>query len=792
MSVAEILDHIEYGPAPESDKEARAWLKRHAEGTGLFIDGAWRKPSTGVWFDSIDPATGDVLAKVAQAGPADIDAAVKAAAKAQPKWAALPGHERARALYAIARLIQRHNRLFAVLESLDNGKPIRETRDLDIPLVARHFYHHAGWAQLMDTELAGRAPVGVCGQIIPWNFPLLMLAWKIAPAIALGNAVILKPAEYTSLTAILFAEIVQMAGVPKGVVNIVTGDGATGELIVRHPGIHKIAFTGSTEVGRKIREATAGSGKSLTLELGGKSPFIVFDDADLDSAVEGVVDAIWFNQGQVCCAGSRLLVEESIEKPFLDKLKARLETLRVGPPLDKAIDVGAIVAPVQLDRIRALVAKGVEEGAELFQGKGEMPAKGYFFPPTLLTNVHPASTCARTEIFGPVLVAMTFRTPDEAVALANNTEYGLAASVWSESINLALDIAPKLKCGVVWVNSTNLFDASAGFGGYKESGFGREGGREGLGAYTKPVWMKSAKPIVARPFVKPELGLELVGGSIDRTAKMYVGGKQQRPDGGYSRPVAAPSGALAGEVGEGNRKDIRNAVEAARKAAGWATASEHNRAQVLYYVAENLAARAAEFADRLRILRGVKSAKTRLEVDASIERLFAFAAWTDKYEGAVHRPPFRGLSLAMNEPVGVVGIVCPEEPGLLAFVTLMAGAIAEGNTVVMLPSEAQALIATDFYQVLDTSDVPAGVVNIVTGDKRALGLELAKHDAVDAVWYFGDAEGGAAIEKASAGNLKQTWTETVTRDWGDPAISGGREILGHATQVKNIWIPYGE
>jgi aldehyde dehydrogenase (NAD+) len=792
MSIAEILDHIEYGPAPESDKEARAWLKRHAEGTELFIDGAWRKPATGAWFDSIDPATGEVLAKLAQAGPVDIDAAVKAAAKAQPRWAALPGHDRARALYAIARLIQRHSRLFAVLESLDNGKPIRETRDIDIPLVARHFYHHAGWAQLMDMELAGRVPVGVCGQIIPWNFPLLMLAWKIAPAIALGNAVILKPAEYTSLTAILFAEMVQLAGVPKGVVNIVTGDGTTGELIVKHPGIQKIAFTGSTEVGRKIREATAGSGKSLTLELGGKSPFIVFDDADLDSAVEGVVDAIWFNQGQVCCAGSRLLVEESIEKPFLDKLKARLETLRVGPPLDKAIDVGAIVAPVQLERIRALVAKGVEEGAELFQTKTELPKRGYFFPPTLLTNVHPASTCARVEIFGPVLVAMSFRTPDEAVGLANNTEYGLAASVWSESINLALDIAPKLKCGVVWVNSTNLFDASAGFGGYKESGFGREGGREGLGAHTKPAWMKSAKPILAKPFVKPELGLELVGGSIDRTAKMYIGGKQQRPDGGYSRPVAAPSGALAGEVGEGNRKDIRNAVEAARKAAGWATASEHNRAQVLYYIAENLAARASEFADRLRVLRGVKSAKTRIEVDASIERLFAFAAWTDKYEGAVHRPPFRGLSLAMNEAIGVVGIVCPEEPGLLAFVTLMAGAIAEGNTVVMLPSEAQALIATDFYQVLDTSDVPAGVVNIVTGDKRALGLELAKHDAVDAVWYFGDAEGAAAIERASAGNLKQTWTETVARDWGDPAVSGGREILGHATQVKNIWIPYGE
>ena len=791
MSIAEILDHIDYGPAPESDKEARAWLAKHAAAK-LFIDGSWRAPEGETRFDSVDPSTGDVLARVAQAGPADVDAAVRAARKAQPKWAGLPGHERARHLYAIARLIQRHSRLFAVIESLDNGKPIRETRDIDVPLVARHFYHHAGWAQLMATELADRMPVGVCGQIIPWNFPLLMLAWKIAPAIALGNTVVLKPAEFTSLTALLFAEIVEMAGVPKGVINIVTGDGAVGELIVKHPDIDKIAFTGSTEVGRKIREATAGSSKSLTLELGGKSPFIVFDDADLDSAVEGVVDAIWFNQGQVCCAGSRLLVEESVSAAFIDKLKSRLDTMRVGHPLDKAIDVGAIVAPVQLERIRSLVKQGEAEGATVFQARAELPERGYYFPPTLMTNVQPASTCARVEIFGPVLVAMTFRTPDEAIALANNTEYGLAASVWSESINLALDVAPKLKAGVVWVNSTNLFDASSGFGGYKESGYGREGGREGLSAYTKPRWTKSAKPMVAKPVAKPDLGLALVGGSIDRTAKMYVGGKQQRPDGGYSRPIASPGGGLAGEVGEGNRKDIRNAVEAARKAAGWATATEHARAQILYYVAENLSARAAEFADRLRVLRGVKSAKTRIEVDASIERLFAFAAWADKHDGAVHRPPLRGLALAMNEPVGVIGIACPEEPGLLAFVTLMGAAMATGNTVVMVPSESQALVATDLYQVLDTSDVPAGVVNIVTGDKRTLALELAKHDAVDAVWYFGDLAGAGEIERASAGNLKQCWTETVVRDWGDPATSGGREILSRATQVKNIWIPYGE
>ena len=792
MSVAEILDRMDYGPAPESDTEARAWIARHAS-AGLFIDGQWRQPESGAWFETSNPATGEVLAKVAQAGAADVEAAVKAARKAQPGWARLPGHARAKYLYAIARLIQRHSRLFAVVEALDNGKPIRETRDIDVPLVARHFYHHAGWAELMESELAGRVPVGVCGQIIPWNFPLLMLAWKIAPAIALGNTSVLKPAEFTSLSALLFAEICEMAGLPKGVVNIVTGDGSTGELIVGHPGIDKIAFTGSTEVGRRIREATAGTGKSLTLELGGKSPFIVFDDADLDSAVEGVVDAIWFNQGQVCCAGSRLLIQEGVHDAMVGKLSTRLDTLRVGSPLDKAIDLGAIVAPVQLQRITKLVAQGVEEGATLYQSHGVLPATGCFYPPTLLTNVEPASTVARVEIFGPVAVAMSFRTPEEAVALANNTEYGLAASVWSESINLALDIAPKLKAGVVWVNSTNLFDASSGFGGYKESGYGREGGREGAFAYSRPRWVKSAKKLVEVPPAKPDLGLELVGGGIDRTAKLYVGGKQTRPDGGYSRPVAGPNGKLVGEVGDGNRKDIRDAVEAARKIQPkWSSTAEHARAQILYFIAENLDARAAEFADRLRLLRGVKAAKTRLEVDAAVARLFAWGAWADKHEGVVHKPPFRGLALAMNEPVGVIGVVCPEEPGLLAFVALMGAAVAAGNAVVMIPSMAQALIATDLYQVLDTSDVPGGVVNIVTGDKRALGLELAKHDAVDAIWYFGGSDGAGEIERASAGNLKQTWSETVVRDWGDPVVGGGRELLHHATQVKNIWIPYGE
>ena len=410
----------------------------------------------------------------------DVDLAVNSARKAQKKWSSISSFQRSKYLYALARLIQKHSRFLAVLESIDNGKPIRETRDIDIPLVARHFYYHAGWAEKLDKNLK---PIGVVGQIIPWNFPLLMLAWKIAPAIACGNTVVLKPAEYTSLTALYFAELCTKANLPNGVINIITGDGSTGELITSHPEIQKIAFTGSTEIGKKIIQSTSSTNKKLTMELGGKSPFIVFEDADLDSAVEGVVDAIWFNQGQVCCAGSRLLVQESVEKIFIRKLKARMEKLRVGNPLDKSIDIGAIVAPVQLKKIQSIVKKGEKEGSKLWQPSWACPTDGLFYPPSIFTNVSPSSFIAQVEIFGPVLSVLSFRTPSEAVSIANNTPYGLAASIWSENINLALDIAPKIKAGVIWINSTNLFDAACGFGGYKESGFGREGGIEGIRTY---------------------------------------------------------------------------------------------------------------------------------------------------------------------------------------------------------------------------------------------------------------------------------------------------------------------
>ena len=797
---------MEYGPAPESDKLALAWIAEHEGSFGHYIGGAWTKPAKGAWFDVVDPATSRVLAKAAHGRKPDVDLAVRSARKALSAWRKLSGHQRARHLYALARAVQRNSRLLAVLEAMDNGKSIRETRDIDIPLVARHFYHHAGWAQLLDTEFAAHHGVGVVGQIIPWNFPLLMLAWKVAPALAAGCTVILKPAEFTPLTALAFAELAAEAGLPPGVLNIVTGDGDTGALLVQHPDVDKIAFTGSTEVGRSIRKATAGSGKKLSLELGGKSPFIVFEDADLDSVVEGVVDAIWFNQGQVCCAGSRLLMQEAIAETLVTKLRARMEKLRVGSPLDKAVDMGAIVAPVQLERIRSLVAQGSKEGAAMWQPSWALPKEGCFYPPTLFTNVAPSSTIAQVEIFGPVLVAMTFRTPDEAVALANNTPFGLAASIWSENINLALDVAPKVKAGVVWINCTNLFDAAAGFGGYRESGYGREGGREGMWEYLKANAERGVREEIGanRDTGRSEPGsgkrkfaaasgssVRPAGsGAVDRTAKLFIGGKQARPDSGYSIPILNAKGGRAGDVGEGNRKDIRNAVEAARAAAPvWARTTGHNRGQILYYIGENLSARSAEFSARIRELTGHDGKE---EVEATIERLFTYAAWADKWDGQVHHTPIRGVTLAMHEAVGVIGVTAPAEHPLLGFVSVVAPAIATGNTVVAVPSEPWPLPVTDLYQVLETSDVPAGIVNIVTGRRDDLAKVLAEHDDVDAIWYFGEQAGVKSCELASVGNMKQTWCETAGRDWTSRTDGEGREFLRHATQVKNIWIPYGE
>jgi aldehyde dehydrogenase (NAD+) len=891
--VTESFRTMDYGVAPEDPALSLAWLDQFQRRFGHFIGGSWVAPVQGQYFQTTDPSTGEKLADIAQDSSADVDAAVRAARAALDGWQALMPHARAKFLYALARQVQKHSRRLSVLETIDNGKPIRESRDIDIPLVARHFYYHAGWAQLLEQEFPGYQACGVVGQIIPWNFPLLMLAWKIAPALAAGNTVVLKPAEFTPLTALAFAELCKEVDLPPGVVNIVTGDGSTGEALVVHPDVDKLAFTGSTEVGRSIRRASAGSHKKLSLELGGKSPFVVFEDADLDSAVEGLVDGIWLNQGQVCCAGSRLLMQESIAASLTRKLQTRMANLRVGPPLDKATDIGAIVAPVQLQRIERLVSQGVAQGASCWQPELPMPSRGLYYKPTLFTNVHPSSVIAQEEIFGPVLAAMTFRTPLEAVELANNTAYGLAASVWSESVNVALHVAARIKAGVVWVNSTNLFDAASGFGGYRESGFGREGGREGMREYLEPAWFRRAPRLASggagageaasagrgpkataalaasgpaggaasvsqapeaatalaagRPggdaspeSQAPESTTEPAAGSlaarvlgtddvaavlargaagvaeatasvaareapaaagsrdvvagneaVDRTVKLYIGGKQVRPDSGYSFQCRDSKGKLLGEVPLGNRKDIRNAVEAAGGAQQWRNSTAHNRAQVLYYLAENLSQRGQEIATRLAAVVGRRQASR--EVSLGVQRLFSYAAWTDKYEGSVHSPPFRNISMAMNEPLGTVAVVCPETVPLLGLLSMVLPLLSMGNCVVAVPSVAYPLVVGDLYQLFDTSDVPGGVINLVTGQPAELAKVLAEHDDVDALWCYGDDTMCANAKRLSVGNLKQVWTNEGRQiDFFDARYGEGRWYLDHACQVKNIWVPYGE
>lgn len=769
MNVADIFETMDYGPAPEDTGEALDWLKANKT-FGCFINGAFTKPKK--TFTTKNPATGKALAKISQATPRDVKAAVKAARDAQAAWAK-DSKKRARVLYALARLVQKHARLFAVLETLDNGKPIRESRDIDIPLVARHFYYHAGMAQLIDEALPNSAALGVCGQIIPWNFPLLMLAWKVAPALATGNTVVLKPAEYTSLTALLFADLSREAGVPPGVLNILTGDGDVGEMIVAHKDVDKIAFTGSTEVGRRIREATAGTGKALTLELGGKSPYIVFDDADIDSAIEGLVDAIWFNQGQVCCAGSRLLLQEGIAADFLRRLKARMDKLRIGDPLDKCIDVGAIVDPVQLKTIKQMVDGS---GGELYQPAADLPAKGCYYPPTLISGLSVADPLMQEEIFGPVLVSTTFRTPAEAVEIANNTRYGLAATVWTENVNLALDLAPKLAAGVVWVNATNLFDAAAGFGGVRESGFGREGGWEGLRAYTK----ERAKP--ARPNPSRAIGRTAEPDAVDRTAKLYIGGKQVRPDSGYSRAVLDAKGRVLGHAPVANRKDVRNAVEAMNAAKGWSKTTAHLRAQILYFLGENLAARKDEFAARLNAMTGQK--RGQADVDDAIDAFFTWAAWADKFDGRAKPVPMRGVALAMHEPVGKIAAFAATSQPLSNIAHTIGAGLSMGNRMTLIASEEVPLIATDLMQVLETSDVPSGVVNILTGDHAEHAPQVGGHADLDAVWSFSSADLSTILEREAANNLKRTW---ITE--GTPSQDA---FLSAATEVKTVWIPYGE
>jgi aldehyde dehydrogenase (NAD+) len=568
---------------------------------------------------------------------------------------------------------------------------------------------------------------------------------------------------------------------------MVNGDGVVGASLAAHEGVDKVAFTGSTAVGQSIRKSTAGQGKKLTLELGGKSAFVVFEDADLDAAVEGLVDSIWFNQGEVCCAGSRLLVQAEVADKLHLKIKARIKQLRLGLPLDKSIDLGSLVSKTQFQRVDQMVKDGLEHGGESYQAC-DIQADKNLYPPTLITEIDSSHPLAQEEIFGPVLVSMTFRTQSEAIELANNSRYGLAASVWSENINRAMDVAPKIKAGVLWINCHNQFDASCGFGGVKESGFGREGGKEGLYEYLKPRFLSPIKNSKSKKITENNNEQ-----SIDRTLKFYIGGKQVRPDGGHSMSTYNADGSLAAIVGSGNRKDIRNAVNAAVKAASWSSQSGHGRAQILYFLAENLAIRESEWIKRLETLCGVTKKQAKAEFDESLSRIFSYAAWADKYDGAVHSAPYRGVTMALPEPIGVLAQVAPETQPLLTTISLISPAIAMGNRVILIPSETFPSVALELVQTFETSDIPPGVINIVTGDKDELSNQLVGHAEVDGVWCWADSDTVAKVETTSALDLKRLWIHSDgDRDWLDSDQGEGLEFLRNATEVKNIWTPYGD
>ncbi len=790
-------DGWSYAPAPESTDHVEL-----RDSYGLFIDGQFTDAADGRTFETANPATEEKIADVALASDVDVDVAMAAARRAyEDVWSVLAPRERGKYVYRIARVLQERCRELAITESLDGGKPIRESRDVDIPLAAAHFFYYAGWADKLDYAFPGRGaePLGVAGQVIPWNFPLLMAAWKIAPAIAAGNTVVLKPAETTPLTALKLAEIIQEAGLPPGVVNIVTGAGETGAAVVQHECVDKVAFTGSTEVGKLIRRALAGAGKHYTLELGGKAANLVFEDAAVDQAVEGIVNGIFFNQGHVCCAGSRLLVQESVADQVISRLKARMETLIVGDPLDKNTDIGAINSRAQLDRIEEYLEIGEAEGAEPFQTSCRLPERGYWCRPTLFLRASQSHRVVQEEIFGPVLAVQTFRTVDEGIAMANNTPYGLSGGVWSDKGAKAFRVTSRIRAGVLWANTYNRFDPTAPFGGYKESGIGREGGISGLHAYLRPL----RRPFTARS-IDPESGGAAGGDRMSRqrsaasadrlpvlkTYKIYVGGRFPRSESGRFDRALALDGTPIANICRCSRKDVRDAVTAARAAqAGWAARTACNRGQILYRIAEMLEGRSAQF-EALLAAGGAAVEDASAEVQAAIERLVHYAGWTDKYNqvlSSVNPVATSHFNFSILEPMGVVGVLAPESP-LLGLVSAIAPAIAGGNTTVVLVTGSQPLPAVTFGEVLNSSDVPGGVVNLLTGRSDEMLAPLAAHRDVDALLLCtGDRDVARAAEIEAVHNLKRVAVRPH-QDW--TAVQGLFEIAD-LQEVKTTWHPIG-
>lgn len=774
-------------PAPESIPKSVGELIDPKY--NLFIGGKFVAPHSKKYFETINPSNGKKLSSIALADEVDVDNAVQSAKKGFKVWQNFSPSERSKYLYSLARIIQRNSRQLAIIETLDNGKPIRETRDIDIPLAARHFYHHAGWATCWQESFPNYTALGVIGQIIPWNFPLLMLSWKIAPALAAGNTVVLKPAEFTPLTALYFAKLLEQINFPKGVINIITGDGSTGSYLVNHNEVAKIAFTGSTEVGKKIITATSATHKKLSMELGGKSAFIVFDSASLDDAIEGVVDGIYFNQGQVCCAGSRLILQENIYDQFIQKLKIRMSKLVIGDPMDKAVDMGAINSPQQLSKITEMISKGKSEGAKIWNPKWACPKDGYWYPPTLVENATPSNILVREEIFGPVLVAIKFRTPQEAIQIANNTPFGLAASIWTEQVQLGYEIAKKLLAGTIWWNCTNQFDASAPFGGFKESGFGREGGRIGMFEYLIPIKKKFKTSAIHNPKkIKSNSST-----SIDQTIKQFIGGKEVRPDGGMSVSVKNFDGKIIGEVPLGNRKDIRNAVEAARNNhESWKNTTSFNRMQLLMFLAERLNEREIEISEKLSLMTGRSLKSTQLETKKAIERLMYWGGRADKLTGEIESTNSSQIVQTFRESIGVIGLTMPNEFPFLSFISRIAPAICYGNSIVVIPSEKYPLSVSTFIEIIRAGDIPAGVIQIVFGKKMELAQVLAQHADIDGINFYGTEEESFTIRKLSAETVKRVTVNFGNEvNWFDDSILHGERIQHEFCEPKTLWIPYG-
>jgi aldehyde dehydrogenase (NAD+) len=828
----------EYAPAPESAAIGRLRERYQMYIGGRFVDGRGDDVKT------INPANEEALATVSTASTADVDLAVAAARTAYDDvWSRTSPAERGKYLYRIARGIAERARELAVVETLDNGKPIKESRDVDVPTASAHFFYHAGWADKLQHAGFGPAPasLGVAGQVIPWNFPLLMAAWKIAPALAAGNTVVIKPAETTPLSILVLAEIIADADLPPGVVNIITGAGDIGAALVNHPGIDKVAFTGSTDVGKLIQSSLAGTGRKITLELGGKAANIIFDDAPVDQAVEGIVNGIFFNQGHVCCAGSRLLVQESIADEVNEKLQARIATLRLGDPMDKNTDIGAINSSSQLATIRSLTDTGESEGAQRWTSPCPIPDRGFYFPPTVFTRVSQSMRIAREEIFGPVLSVLTFRTPDEAVAKANNTPYGLSAGVWTEKGSRILGMANSLRAGVVWANTFNRFDPTAAFGGYKESGFGREGGRSGLGAYlntdddavpapavtsasrqqasadesrsgsdealataaaelSAAAALDDARAVVEQADqsdddVTGQSAQSYAAGgqsesrlSVTKTYKLYVGGAFPRSESGRTYPATGGiDGSIKANIAQGSRKDARDAVVAARKAfKGWSGTTAYNRGQVIYRIAEMLEGRRAQFVDLL----GGRG-EDGVAVDAAIDRLVHYAGWTDKLAAVFGGAnPVAGpfFSFSTPEPTGVVAAIAPQQDPLLGLVSVVAPIITSGNSVVVIAAQHQPLAAVTLAEVLATSDLPGGVVNILTGDPAEIAPHLAAHGDVNALDLTGtDGQLRTDLERAAAGTVKRVHAPVAQDFSRNPGTARLRAFL----EIKTVWHPTG-